>query len=375
MIFANSDSKIVEDDNTGIPKYPLLFASEPIFQTWLQIQEIWGLGLLPNAFGVISSFVSAVDEDSANENEDNDERTRKERIKQKRYQSRVLKQNDLMPLCFMWDANIEKMAKLVMAKRVSVKSTKSTKKIPILPRLDKACQIEKKHILIKNEFMHYFYKKPLRCKTLKEPSYSQEEYERAAVEYQVSEVTIEMWYEKVIKDPTGEHFFLKRISALAPSNKADDFPTILRMLFEHQKAIKEKRALEDPTLLSSSASLSRLYKACWMNMTAGDLAKIAKLGTPEMVNWTKKDARVVIVYCFVNRKEKGKLDFSIMEQVLRTLHAMEYKDDNQFRRVRYLGVFITDRAGMVEVANAILERGSAITQSLPWLHTPTLYIT
>ena len=112
-----------------------------------------------------------------------------------------------------------------------------------------------------------------------------------------------------------------------------------------------------------------------MNRTAGDLAKIVKLGTPEMVNWTKKDARVVIVYCFVNRKEKGKPNFSIMEQVLRTLHAMEYKDDNQFRRVCYPGVFITDRAGMVEVANAVLERGSTITQSLPWLHTPTLYIT
>ena len=232
-IFANSNSKIVEDGNTGIPKYPLLFALEPIFQTWLQIQESWVLDLLPNAFGVILSFVSAVDEDFADENEDNDERMRKERIKQKRYQSRVLKQNNLMPLYFMWDADIEKMAKLVMAKRVSVKSTKSTKKIPVLPGLDKACQIEKKHRLIKNEFMHYFYKKPLRCKTLKEPSYSPEEYERAAVEYQVSEVTIETWYEKVIKDPAGECFFLKRGSALAPSNKADDFPTILRMLFEH----------------------------------------------------------------------------------------------------------------------------------------------
>ena len=91
----------MEDGNTGFPKYPLLFASEPIFQTWLQIQESWVLGLLPDAFGVISSFVSAVDEDSADENEDNDERMRKERIKQKRYQSRVLKQNDLMPLYFM----------------------------------------------------------------------------------------------------------------------------------------------------------------------------------------------------------------------------------------------------------------------------------
>ena len=121
-IFANSNSKIVEDDNTGIPKYPLLFVSEPIFQTWLQIQESWILGLLPDAFGVILSFISVVDKDSADENEDNDERTRKERIKQKRYQSRVLKQNDLMTLYFMWDTDIEKMAKLVMAKRVFMKS-------------------------------------------------------------------------------------------------------------------------------------------------------------------------------------------------------------------------------------------------------------
>ena len=88
-----------------------------------------------------------------------------------------------MPLYFMWDADIEKMAKLVMAKRVSMKSMKSTKKILVLPGLDKACQVEKKHRLIKNEFMHYFYKKRLQCKTLKEPSYSQEEYEQVAMEY------------------------------------------------------------------------------------------------------------------------------------------------------------------------------------------------
>ena len=75
----------MEDSNIGIPKYPLLFASKPIFQTWLQIQESWVLGLLPDTFGVILSFVSAVDKDSADENEDNDEQTRKERIKQKRY--------------------------------------------------------------------------------------------------------------------------------------------------------------------------------------------------------------------------------------------------------------------------------------------------
>ena len=88
---------------------------------------------------MISSFVSVVDEDFADENKNNDERTRKEQIKQKWYQSRVIKQNDLMPLYFMWDSDIEKMAKLVMAKRVSVKSTKSTKKILVLPGLDKAC--------------------------------------------------------------------------------------------------------------------------------------------------------------------------------------------------------------------------------------------
>ena len=45
-----------------------------------------------------------------------------------------------MPLYFMWDVDIEKMVKLVMAKRVSVKSTKSMKKIPVLPGLDKAAK-------------------------------------------------------------------------------------------------------------------------------------------------------------------------------------------------------------------------------------------
>ena len=128
---------------------------------------------------------------------------RKEHLKHKRYQARALKQKDLMPLYFMWDSDIEKMAKLVMVNKVSIKSTKSTKKIPVLMGLEKACQIEKKHRLIKNEFMHY-YKKPLRCKTLKEALYFEDEYVKVAAEYKVTEATIETWYDKVIKDPAGE---------------------------------------------------------------------------------------------------------------------------------------------------------------------------
>ena len=107
--------------------------------------------------------------------------------------------------------------------------------------LEKACPIEKKHRLIKNEFMHYFYEKPLRCKTLKEASYLEDEYVKATAEYKVTKATIEMWYDKVIKDPTRKRFFIKRRSALAPLNKEDDFPTILRILIEHQKAVKDNR--------------------------------------------------------------------------------------------------------------------------------------
>ena len=103
-----------------------------------------------------------------------------------------------------------------------------------------------------------------------------------------------------------------------------------------------------------------------MNTKSRDVAKILMLGSNEMLQWIKKDATVtVLIYCFVNRKKKGKLDYSIMEQVLQILEAMEHKDENQFRRACYLGVFITDRAGMVEVANGVSKRGAVVTQTLP----------
>ena len=47
-----------------------------------------------------------------------------------------------MPLYFMWDSDIEKMAKKVMAKEVSVKSTMTKSKAVVLLGLAKACQIE-----------------------------------------------------------------------------------------------------------------------------------------------------------------------------------------------------------------------------------------
>ena len=57
------------------------------------------------------------------------------------------------------------------------------------------------------------------------------------------------------------------------------------------------------------------------------------------------------------------------------MQAMEIKDEAQCKRVCYPGVFITDCAGMIEVANVVSEKGSSPTQTLPWFHTPTLYIT
>ena len=230
-----------------------------------------------------------------------------------------------MPPYFMWDSDIEKMAKLVMAKKVFVKSMKSAKKVPVLMGVEKACQIEKKHRLIKNEFMHYFHEKPLRCKTLKEASYSEDEYVKAATEYKVSKATIEMWYDKVIKDPTRECFFMKLGFAFSPSNKEDDFPTILRILFKHQKVVKENQIQAAPT--SSRPMLSAMYKCSWMNRKSGDVAKMLILESNEMLLWIKKDAAVVLVYCFVNRKEKGNLDyFSIYPIISSLYHTLSFSN-------------------------------------------------
>ena len=110
---------------------------------------MWVLGLLSNAFGSYFTFVAEVNEDSGNEGDPTDASTKKEYLKQKRDQVRAPKQNDLIPLYFMRESDIKKMVDLVMAKKVSLKSTKSTKKLAILINLGKACYIEKRRTLIK----------------------------------------------------------------------------------------------------------------------------------------------------------------------------------------------------------------------------------
>lgn len=106
----------------------------------------------------------------------------------------------------MWDSDIEKMAKLIMAKKVLVKSAKSLKKQAVMETLYDACHAEKRPRIMKNEFMQYFKKKKLRCKTLKVASYTDKEYHQAAEEFKVTKATIDMWYQKVSKDPTGERY-------------------------------------------------------------------------------------------------------------------------------------------------------------------------
>ena len=45
-----------------------------------------------------------------------------------------------------------------------------------------------------------------------------------------------------------------------------------------------------------------------------------------MQNWLNKNAKMVIVYCFVYRKAKGAPNFNIADQVMRTFQGMENKD-------------------------------------------------
>lgn len=77
------------------------------------------------------------------------------------------------------------------------------------------------------------------------------------------------------------------------------------------------RAEEAPS--SSTSLLSEKYKALWMNRVTRDIARTVKLGSDDLQSWMKKDARVVIVYSFVNRKDRGKPDYSIIERVNQTL--------------------------------------------------------
>ena len=144
--------------------------------------------MLPNAFGQFSTFVTGMDEDDDDDGDRGIRSSKKERMKQKRYQVQALKQTDLMPLYFMRENDILKVTELVIPKKVSVKSTKSTKKQPVLMGLNEACHLEKRCRLIKNEFMHYFKNKALRCKTMRENLYK---FDTAAKKYKVIEATID----------------------------------------------------------------------------------------------------------------------------------------------------------------------------------------
>jgi hypothetical protein len=57
--------------------------------------------------------------------------------------SRALKQNDLQPLFGLQDSEVEKMANLEIAKKISIKTTKSTTKEAALQGLQDLCQEEK----------------------------------------------------------------------------------------------------------------------------------------------------------------------------------------------------------------------------------------
>jgi hypothetical protein len=157
-IFAGADIKI-ETEDSGAPKMPLLYVSDALFGKWMAIQESWFTGILPDPFGKYLNYSG--DEDADSNDEEGEPSAKKKRPSSKRKTSRALKQHDLQLLYGLRDAEIDKMANLVISKKISVKTTKSTTKEPVLRGLRDLCGEEKKLRIIKNEMMYVFQGHPL----------------------------------------------------------------------------------------------------------------------------------------------------------------------------------------------------------------------
>jgi hypothetical protein len=158
-IFAGGDIRI-DKDEIGSSKLPLFYVSDTLFGKWMLIQENWFSGILPDAFGKFLNYAGDKVEESSNEEEIELGSKKKKAISRKKM-SRALKQNDLQPLFGLRDSEVEKMANLVIAKKISIKTTKSTTKEATLRGLPNLCQEEKKIRIIKNEMMFVFADHPL----------------------------------------------------------------------------------------------------------------------------------------------------------------------------------------------------------------------
>jgi hypothetical protein len=141
-IFAGGDIKI-EKEETGSSKLQILYVLDTLFGKWMLIQENWFNSILLDAFEKFLNYTGDEVVESSDEEEIELGSKKKKKAISRKKMSRALKQNDLQPLFGLQDSEVEKMANLEIAKKISIKTTKSTTKEAALQGLQDLCQEEK----------------------------------------------------------------------------------------------------------------------------------------------------------------------------------------------------------------------------------------
>ena len=124
----------------------------------------------------------------------------------------------------------------------------------------------------------FVYKKfPLTSKTADEP-YSDGDYEKFAMANYIIDDVLQSRLDRLLKDPSGQAFFLKRGSILNKSTKVEDIALLLQGLFESH--MREGGPILTQSLDHPVGIVSK-YKVRYVNIEDGDHSAILK----EVKDW------------------------------------------------------------------------------------------
>jgi hypothetical protein len=164
--------------------------------------------------------------------------------------------------------------------------------------------------------------------------------------------------------------FSKRRSNFNRSTKKEDIAPLLEAIWaQHQQgeggrqidtSQKRRNAFEDRYLIK------------YMDRINSDIADV--LSEQTVRDWRTIERRLIFMGCFLNRDSRIALS-GLKKPILCFLRSIEVQDKQGFKKARSPGTFITDHAGMVELASTIANRMTTILQPPVWNHVSTLYVT
>ena len=117
------------------------------------------------------------------------------------------------------------MVDLVSMKKILIKSTKSKLRQAALRGLRELCQ--EVLCIIKNKLMFVYKKFPLPSKAVDYVPHINKEFKEFPMANFITNNVLQSWLNRLVKDPGGKTYFVKRGSNLNKSTKVEDIAPLL----------------------------------------------------------------------------------------------------------------------------------------------------